>query len=286
MDYFGNVSGGAGEAYDVPLSRVESWTLPGLGPLPVPELLATPPESECPPSPTAPSTATESAEHAVKVVLRVRPPLARELHGYEPYRSAVRVDPNGTRVSLCESNPPPGDEASTPAYGAYTFNFDRVYGPEATQAQVYDESARSAVLSVLSGYNASIIAYGQTGTGKTHTMEGTPAAVEESGSFRSRGGSQGSAGLVLGDGPPRSSQSLSPTGAGSEAGIVPRAIEDVFEGIARASGPQGDGSRFLVRASYLQIYNEAVTDLLKPGGKSLVVRDARRRGAQVEGLSE
>ena len=65
------------------------------------------------------------------------------------------------------------------------------------------------------GYNASIVAYGQTGTGKTYTMEGER------------------------------------TGAGR--GIIPRAIEDVFGYIQRDTGER---CKFLVRASYLQIYNE------------------------------
>jgi chromosomal replication initiation ATPase DnaA len=47
-----------------------------------------------------------------------------------------------------------------------------VYGPESTQEFVYANTARSAVGQVLEGYNATIFAYGQTGTGKTHTMEG------------------------------------------------------------------------------------------------------------------
>ncbi len=67
----------------------------------------------------------------------------------------------------------------------------------------------------LQGYNAAIIAYGQTGTGKTFTMEGDRA------------------------GPGR--------------GIIPRAIEDVFAAIEHDAAPH---SKFLVRATYLQIYNE------------------------------
>ena len=66
------------------------------------------------------------------------------------------------------------------------------------------------------GYNAAIIAYGQTGTGKTFTMEGGAS--------------------------------------GASRGIIPRAIEDVFATIGSDAVPN---SKFLVRASYLQIYNEA-----------------------------
>lgn len=54
-----------------------------------------------------------------------------------------------------------------------TYLFDRVFGPDANQAQVYEEAAKPIVKDVLSGYNGTIFAYGQTSSGKTHTMEGT-----------------------------------------------------------------------------------------------------------------
>lgn len=53
-----------------------------------------------------------------------------------------------------------------------TYLFDRVFGPNAKQAQVYEEAAKPIVKDVLSGYNGTIFAYGQTSSGKTHTMEG------------------------------------------------------------------------------------------------------------------
>ena len=68
---------------------------------------------------------------------------------------------------------------------------------------------------LLQGYNAAIMAYGQTGTGKTFTMEGER------------------------EGPQR--------------GIIPRAVEDIFTCI---ESDTATGSKYLVRASYLQIYNE------------------------------
>jgi hypothetical protein len=42
----------------------------------------------------------------------------------------------------------------------HSFTFDYVYGPESTQQFVYDNTAKSAVLSVLEGYNSTILAYG------------------------------------------------------------------------------------------------------------------------------
>lgn len=66
---------------------------------------------------------------------------------------------------------PPGSYDSVNIRGK-TYLFDRVFGPHANQAQVYDEAAKPIVKDVLSGYNGTIFAYGQTSSGKTHTMEG------------------------------------------------------------------------------------------------------------------
>ncbi|ONI02546.1 hypothetical protein PRUPE_6G205100 [Prunus persica] len=53
-----------------------------------------------------------------------------------------------------------------------SFKFDRVYTPKDDQVDVFVD-ASPMVVSVLDGYNVCIFAYGQTGTGKTFTMEGT-----------------------------------------------------------------------------------------------------------------
>ncbi|XP_023514385.1 kinesin-like protein KIN-14Q isoform X1 [Cucurbita pepo subsp. pepo] len=55
------------------------------------------------------------------------------------------------------------------------FKFDSVFGPQANQGDVFEDTAPFAA-SVLDGYNVCIFAYGQTGTGKTFTMEGTEGA--------------------------------------------------------------------------------------------------------------
>ena len=140
-----------------------------------------------------------------------------------------------------------------------------MHPPTATQEDVYLASALPSVRAVLRGYNAAIIAYGQTGAGKTHTMEGAPE--------------------------------------GEQRGIVPRAVADAFAGIeaddiANGAMPSSSSSssdpssstttpaRFLVRASYLQIYNETISDLLRPERTNLAIREDARRGVFVEGLSE
>ncbi|XP_051150861.1 kinesin-like protein KIN-7J [Andrographis paniculata] len=52
------------------------------------------------------------------------------------------------------------------------YTFDRVFGPEIPTKHVYEEAAKKVALSVLSGLNSSIFAYGQTSSGKTYTMSG------------------------------------------------------------------------------------------------------------------
>lgn len=54
---------------------------------------------------------------------------------------------------------------STPA--TRTYSFDKVFGPEADQAMVYDTVVKDTLDEVMMGYNCTIFAYGQTGTGKT-----------------------------------------------------------------------------------------------------------------------
>lgn len=50
------------------------------------------------------------------------------------------------------------------------FTFDSVFAPTCKQESIFDDSALPIIQSVLEGYNGTIFAYGQTGTGKTHTM--------------------------------------------------------------------------------------------------------------------
>jgi len=183
------------------------------------------------------------------VVIRVRPPLEREL--VSPVWQHVVSISSETHMCLHEVIPEAnaGDRASGTAQVVtnHFFAFDRVYSQDSSQPEVYESTARASVMSTLQGYNATILAYGPTGTGKTYTMEGCRA--------------------VAGDG----------------RGIIPRSMEEIFQHIRHCRGPQ---SRFLVRASYLQIYNEVISDLLKPERTQLVVREDRRRGVFVEGLSE
>ena len=113
-----------------------------------------------------------TAQENFTVVVRIRPPLDRELEGEEAFQKDLFVDADGRTVTVAEDAIDPHGGGHDEREHAYAFTFDRVYDMESTQAEVYEGTARPVVASALSGYNATIFAYGPTGTGKTYTMEG------------------------------------------------------------------------------------------------------------------
>eukprot|EP01135_Chromosphaera_perkinsii_P011578 Nk52_evm17s2449 gene=Nk52_evmTU17s2449 len=64
-------------------------------------------------------------------------------------------------------------EALDPQGNSRSFDFEKVFPPNSTQVEIYTE-VEGIIKSCTDGYNVVIMAYGQTGTGKTHTMIGTP----------------------------------------------------------------------------------------------------------------
>ncbi|XP_019856886.1 PREDICTED: kinesin heavy chain-like isoform X2 [Amphimedon queenslandica] len=93
------------------------------------------------------------SSYCIKVVCRVRP-----LNGKE------KAAGNSFVVGFPTTN--------VVTVGNKTFQYDSVLRHDSTQEQVYTATAQPLVKDVLSGYNATIFAYGQTSSGKTHTMEG------------------------------------------------------------------------------------------------------------------
>ena len=76
-------------------------------------------------------------------------------------------DPNGVTVKS-----PAGARESK------TFTYDSVLDSDSTQEQAYIEAGRSTVQALLQGYNSTIFAYGQSGSGKTFTMLGPDSVVD------------------------------------------------------------------------------------------------------------
>ena len=61
---------------------------------------------------------------------------------------------------------------STREKNKYRFNFDRIFPPSSTQEDIYSFGVKGIIDSVLDGYNGTVLAYGQTSSGKTYTMQG------------------------------------------------------------------------------------------------------------------
>nr|ADF47442.1 kinesin protein 3-like protein A [Dugesia japonica] len=99
----------------------------------------------------------------VKVVMRCRPLNEKELK--QGCSMAAQVNELNGSITYHQSKSSADDPPKQ-------FTFDYRFGPNSKQVDVYNKVARRIVDSVLSGYNGTIFAYGQTGTGKTFTMEG------------------------------------------------------------------------------------------------------------------
>ena len=101
-------------------------------------------------------------------------------------------------------------------------------------------------IDALNGYNSTIFAYGQTSSGKTHTMEG---------------------------GDIRDSESM---------GIIPRVMGRIFDMIGDAS----DKLEFTIKVSMLEIYNEKIQDLLNPLHNNLKIKESKLAGVFVDDCTE
>uniref|UniRef100_A0A8B9LDH1 Kinesin-like protein n=1 Tax=Astyanax mexicanus TaxID=7994 RepID=A0A8B9LDH1_ASTMX len=95
----------------------------------------------------------DPAECTIKVMCRFRPLNGSELLRGDKYIPKFQGEDNVV-------------------VGGKPYMFDRVFQSNTSQEQVYNACAQKIVKDVLEGYNGTIFAYGQTSSGKTHTMEG------------------------------------------------------------------------------------------------------------------
>jgi len=173
---------------------------------------------------------------SIKVVFRVRPLNSKEKQ--QGRKIATIAHENQGVIELRNSSPGGDGEVSK------TFTFDAVFSEKSTQRHIYDVCAAPVVQSVLEGYNGTVFAYGQTGAGKSHTMEGE----NEPSSLR---------------------------------GVIPNSFEHIFDHIAL----NGKKDKYLVRASYFEIYNEEVRDLLSENPQqSLELKESADSGVYVKKL--
>ncbi|CUM56278.1 unnamed protein product [Debaryomyces fabryi] len=116
-----------------------------------------------------------------------------------------------------------------------TYTVDQVYGSQADQLLLFDKVAMPLFNDFINGFNVTILAYGQTGTGKTYTMCGncnTEDAVDKLETY-----------IPL----------LNET-----AGIIPRTLNELFKSLESDSG----ANDYVVKCSFIELYNEDLKDLL------------------------
>ncbi|XP_046741303.1 kinesin-like protein Klp61F [Diprion similis] len=179
----------------------------------------------------------------IQVFVRVRP--ANDVEKLGKSLTVVEV-PSSKEVLVREK---PQDKLSK------KFTFDKVFGPLSKQVDVYQAVVSPLLDEVLAGYNCTVFAYGQTGTGKTFTMEGVS-----------------------------NDPSLHWT-TDSSAGIIPRSLSHLFDELRML-----EAQEYTVRVSFLELYNEELFDLLSPHDEASKIRlyeDASKKGAVIiHGLEE
>eukprot|EP00210_Caulerpa_lentillifera_P000746 g722.t1 len=188
---------------------------------------------------TTSSVACSKDSDSVKVLVRIRPPSAKELKE-ENLLSVHKTSDASLQLVTNE--------------GHKNFAFDAVIGDDVSQSHLFTMYAANIVERCLSGYNGCIFAYGQTGSGKTYTM--------------------------LGDVSLREGQLTESTG------IIPRVFKHLFETLEdRREAEATSRLEFDCKCSFLEIYNETITDLLNPTKKNLLVREDKS-GTHAAGLTE
>ncbi|KAL6532629.1 Kinesin-like protein KIN-5D [Orobanche hederae] len=184
----------------------------------------------------------------VQVIVRCRPLSEEEAR----LRTPVVVSCNDSRREVCAVQNIANKQIDR------TFLFDKVFGPSSQQKELYDQAICPLVFEVLEGYNCTIFAYGQTGTGKTYTMEG--GARKKNGEFP------------------------------SEAGVIPRAVRQIFNIL------EAQNAEYSMKVTFLELYNEEITDLLAPeecskfmddkSKKPIALMEDGKGGVLVRGLEE
>lgn len=133
-----------------------------------------------------------------------------------------------------------------------TYHFDKVFSPAADQAIIFEDVVAPILSEMLTGYNCTIFAYGQTGTGKTYTMSGDMTETY---------------GLLS-----------------DAAGIIPRVLYSLFQKL------EADDVECSVKCSFIELYNEELRDLLSADEtvKLKIYDDSSRKNTAtlVQGMEE
>ena len=186
-------------------------------------------------------------DESVRVVLRIRPDEGeRSSQGW-----CLRIK---SKTDIVLNAPQRAGADGTGVSGPLRrpFAFDEVFGPSTRQSEVY-AAVDPLVVAASEGYNATIFAYGCTGSGKTYTMAGEPRPAEER-RRRTTAPSDDPADEVRGRGP-----GTPPMSSGE--GIIPRAVRRFFD-LVKIKAEEESDRLFLIRLTFVELYNDRFRDLL------------------------
>jgi kinesin family member 11 len=107
----------------------------------------------------------DDTETHIKVILRCRGRSEREIQENSP--TIVQIEGAKSKDLTIETSTPVSSLGMVALPPTRTYPFDLVFGPEATQSMIYHDVVGPMLNEVLLGYNCTLFAYGQTGTGKT-----------------------------------------------------------------------------------------------------------------------
>lgn len=183
------------------------------------------------------------------------------------------------------------------------YAFDAAFDADASQASVYEKTAKPHIPAVLDGYNVTVFAYGATGAGKVkrrvcvcalcivHDAPGPALVLWVSQPLNSQSTHPLQQTHTM-MGSERHGETLGQGDAAAVTGIIPQALVDIFEGIRhRRREPNADGNAaWRVCVSYMEVYNENIYDLIGPAApqrQPLAIREDSAKGVVVvSGLPE
>jgi len=166
--------------------------------------------------------------------LRIRPPTQQDntsiparfqrpvIHAASSTSVEVEMTPSATAG--------PGAPTAAGAKKQY-FTFDQVHGPSTTQHEMFTTTAEPLITRFVDGFNCTVLAYGQTSSGKTFTMTGMDLDAD-------------------------------PTDPSNGMGIIPRAVSGIFARARQLKEEKGSAWTFGLKGSFIEIYNEDLIDLL------------------------
>jgi hypothetical protein len=146
--------------------------------------------------------------------------------------TSVTVDTASSAPATAGSAPSTTPVASSAVSAKkQAFAFDQVHPPAATQHALFTSTALPLISRFLEGFNCTILAYGQTSSGKTYTMTGIDLDAD-------------------------------PADPNNGLGIIPRSVATIFTRARQVKEERGGAWNWSIKGSFIEIYNEDLIDLL------------------------